>query len=197
MSQMTLTNTQDRYGWLTILLHWIVVVSIVVLSVYGLTGSELIEAGDRTRGEPLLAMHVSLGAALFAVFALRIIAYLAQKRPAQPKQAAWLNGLSVGVHYALLLGILIQILSGPLMVWSEAHAISVFGLFEIPSPFMVKSETVHEAAELGHVVGRAMIFFALIVHLAGAFKHLIFDRDGVFSRMLRPGQLRERPRQLN
>lgn len=188
--QMTFTNTSSRYGWLTIVLHWIVAFGLIAMFVTGLQAGSAGEAGDRAARGALMGLHVSLGASLFAIFALRIVAYYAQLRPEKPPQARWLNTLSVAVHHLLLLGILIQIVSGPLAVWSGGRAINVFDLVQLPSPFAERNGAVHEGAEIGHLVGRAMIFFALVLHVLGAFKHLILDRDGVFSRMLRPGPLR-------
>lgn len=189
---MSIANTSDRYGWLTIILHWTVVIGVIAMFTTGLQAAAAGQAGDRAARAALMGQHIALGASLFAIFALRIIAYYAQQRPAKPPQAGWLNGLSVGVHHVLLLGLLIQIVSGPLAVWSGGRAINVFDLVQLASPFSERNEAVHEGAEIAHVVGRALIFFALLLHVLGAFKHLLLDRDGVFSRMLRPGPLRAR-----
>jgi len=186
---MTLINTQDRYGWLTIALHWIAAAGVIAMFASGLAADAAREQGGREAAAPLMALHVSIGASLFAIFAARIVAHYTQARPIKPEQPRWLNILASAVQHLLLLGILIQILSGPLVVWSGGRAIQVFELFSLPSPFAERSEAVHEFAETAHVVGRALIFFMLPIHVLGAFKHLILDRDGVFSRILSPRPL--------
>ncbi len=188
---MGLLNTSERYGWLTIALHWIVAAGIVAMFATGLQAGIAEQAQDRAARAAMMGLHISIGATLVAFYAARIVAHYVQVRPEKPAQAAWLNTLSVIVHHTLLLGLLIQIVSGPLAVWSGARAINAFDLFSLPSPFAERNAAVHEGAEIAHLLGRVMIFFALALHAVGAFKHLIVDRDGVFSRMILGTALRK------
>lgn len=186
---MSLYNSKDAYGWATIILHWIAAIGIVAMFTTGLLADAAREQGDRAARGALMGLHISIGATFFAVFAARIAMHYAQITPAKPPQARWLNIAASAVQHLLLLGILIQIISGPLVVWSGGRAIDVFGVVSLPSPFAERSEAVHEFAEIAHVVGRALIFFMLIVHVIGALKHLMIDRDGAFLRILWPRPL--------
>ena len=186
---MTWTNTKDSYGWLAIALHWIAAFGVIAMFASGLAADAAHEQGDRALFAARMGLHISIGATLFTFFAARIIVHYTQPRPVQPAQAAWLNVAASVIQNLLLLGILIQIISGPLAVWSGGRAINIFGLLSLPSPFGARVESVHEFAEKMHLVGRLTIFVLLPVHVLGALKHLVFDRDGVFSRMIRPGPL--------
>jgi cytochrome b561 len=86
----------------------------------------------------------------------------------------------------LLLGILIQIISGPLAVWSGGRAINVFDVFSIPSPFAERNQGIHEIAELMHAVGRWALIVFIGLHVLGALKHIFIDRDGIMRRMIAP-----------
>jgi cytochrome b561 len=181
-------NTKQQYGWAATLLHWIAAVGVIAMFTTGLL-AEAQEEGNRAARAALMGLHISTGATLFVFFAARIVLHYTQPTPDPPPQAKWLNTLALVVQNLLLLGILIQIVSGPLAVWSGARPINIFGLVSIPSPFAERSRDVHEFAEIAHAVGRALIFFMLPIHVLGALKHLVIDRDRVFQRMLWPSTL--------
>ena len=80
-----------------------------------------------------------------------------------------------------------MLLSGPIMVWSMGYSINVFGMINLPSP-LGKLETLHKVMEVLHKVGAQILFFAFILHMLGALKHLIIDRDNTLKRMLVPSK---------
>jgi cytochrome b561 len=188
---MSWGNSREAYGWASIALHWIAAAGVIAMFATGIPAGIAGEAGDRATRGALMGLHVSIGATLFAFFAARIALHYAQPRPAKPPQAAWLNFIASATQNLLLLGLLIQIVSGPLAVWSGGRAINMFDLVTLPSPFPARAQSVHEAAEIAHMIGRVIIFFVLPLHVLGALKHLIFDRDGVFTRMLWPSRLKK------
>jgi len=47
---------------------------------------------------------------------------------------------------------------------------------------------VHEFAELLHAIGRWALIGAISLHVLGALKHVMIDRDGVLKRMLAPAK---------
>lgn len=189
---MSLMNTQERYGWLTIALHWIAAFGVIAMFVTGTQAYFASEAGDRAARAAAMGLHISVGATLFVFFLARVALHYTQARPEKPVQAKWLNTLSTIVQHALVLAILIQIISGPLAVWSGGRDIHAFDLFTLPSPFAARNEAAHEFAEVLHIIGRVTILLLLPLHVLGAFKHLVLDRDGVFSRMLWPRALNKR-----
>lgn len=189
---MSLMNTQDRYGWLTIALHWIAGFGVIAMFATGIQAYLAEEAGDRAARGAAMGLHISIGATLFVFFLARVALHYAQARPEKPAQSKLLNTLSTIVQHALLLAILIQIVSGPLAVWSGGRDIHAFDLFTLPSPFAERNEGVHEFAEVLHVIGRLTILLLLPLHVLGALKHLMLDRDGVFSRMLWPRALNKK-----
>ncbi|WP_395647465.1 cytochrome b [Terricaulis sp.] len=179
-----LTNTRQAYGWLTIALHWLAAAAVIAM-LY--TGFNADWAADRETQRALMRVHIATGASVFLVLMLRVVADYLQPRPVGPEQPKPLMLLASLVHHALLIGILVQIVSGPLAVFSGGRAIDVFGAFSIPSP-MARNEGLHEAAELAHAIGRWTIIGALVLHLLGVAKHVIVDRDGVMRRMLIAGK---------
>jgi cytochrome b561 len=189
---MSLMNTQDRYGWLTIALHWIAAVGVIAMFTTGVQAYLAEEAGNRAARGAAMGLHISIGATLFVFFLARVALHYTQVRPEKPAQSKLLNTLSTIVQHTLLIAILIQIVSGPLAVWSGGRAINMFDFVSLPSPFPARNEAVHEFAETLHVIGRLLILVLLPVHVLGALKHLVLDRDSVFSRILWPRALTKR-----
>ncbi len=187
-ARMQWTNTKNSYGWLSIALHWLAAIGVIALLATGFRADFAGDAGDRAARAALMGWHIGLGATFALVLLARVFASYAQPAPTPPQQAPVLNFLSKATHQALLIAILIQVISGPLAVWSGGRAINVFDLFSIPSPFAERNQGVHEFAELMHAIGRWTIVAALGLHILGALKHALIDRDGVMMRMLRPAK---------
>jgi cytochrome b561 len=185
---MQWTNTKNGYGWLSIGLHWFAAIAVIVMLVTGFRADFAGDAGDRATRSALMGLHVSFGASVALILLARVFASYAQTRPTPPEQAPILKFLSSATHQVLLLAILIQIISGPLAVWSGGRAINVFDVFAIPSPFAERNEGVHEFAELLHGIGRWALVGAIALHVLGALKHAMIDRDGVLKRMLAPAK---------
>lgn len=181
-------NTKNGYGWLSISLHWLAAIAVVVMLVTGFQAGFAGDAGDRATRSALMGLHISFGASVALVLLARVFASYAQTRPTPPEQAPVLKFLSNATHQVLLFAILIQVISGPLAVWSGGRAINVFDILAIPSPFAERNQGIHEFAELLHAIGRWALVGAITLHVLGALKHALIDRDGVLKRMLAPAK---------
>lgn len=179
-------NDAGGYGWLTIILHWLAAAGLIAMLVIGLMADAAGDAGDRARRFSLLGIHISLGVTLAALLLARVIAYYGQRQPEPAPQPAPLSFAASATHHLLLLAIVALMVSGPVTVWSAGYPVGAWGLFSIPSPFWEGDESVHEVAETVHLVGRYMLYVLIPLHVLGAFKHLLLDRDGVFQRIITP-----------
>jgi cytochrome b561 len=85
----------------------------------------------------------------------------------------------------LLACIVIVSVTGYLLPWSRGADVDFAGLFSVPSPF-ASNRIFHEIVEETHeLAGNA--FLPLVgLHLLGVLKHLLVDRDAIFSRMMKP-----------
>lgn len=182
---MQWTNTKDGYGWLSITLHWLAVIAILMMLTTGFRAEFLADAGDRAGRAAAMGWHVGLGVTFLLILFARVIASYLQPKPAPLEQPRPLMLLASLTHQVLLLAILIQIISGPLAIWSGGRAINVFDLFAIPSPFAARNEGVHELAEVLHAIGRWTIIVAGGLHVLAVIKHAL-DKKGVLKRMLSP-----------
>ncbi len=180
-------NTNEAYGWVAVALHWIVAIGVLMLFFIGLQAGAAGESGNRALRGELMGYHIAWGATLLLFIIARVVWRYTQPQPVKPPQAGWLNLLATVTQHLLIFAVALQFISGPLAVWSGGRDINVWGLFQIPTPFAARNQGVHELAETAHLIGRATIFFVLPLHVLGALKHLVVDRDGVFMRIITPG----------
>lgn len=178
-------NSKQSYGWLAIALHWIAAITIILMLVIGFRAESLGEAGDRAGRSAAMFWHISIGATLALVLLARVFSSWLQPKPAPLEQPRGLQWLAIGTHQLLLIAILIQVISGPLAVWSGGRAINIFDIVALPSPFAERNQGAHELAEVMHAVGRWMIIIFGSLHIVAVVKHA-FDKKPVLQRMLAP-----------
>lgn len=178
---MSLRNTRAAYGWIAIALHWISAAGVIVLF---LTGDRVEDAHDRASKIAAMAWHVSLGMVLLAFLAARLIWSATQPRPAPLERRPLLHKAAELVQVLFLAMIAVQIVTGPLAIWSVARPLQVFDWFAVPSPFPAPVHWLHEAAEGVHGLAPKLLWPLLGLHVLGALKHLVLDRDATLQRML-------------
>ena len=178
---MSLVNTRNAYGWMAIALHWISAIGVVALY---LLGERMEEAPDRAAKLAAQGLHVSVGVLLFTFLAARLLWSASQPHPQSLERNPWLRRAGVAVHLLFLAMILLLLVTGPLAVWSTGRPIQVFDLFAIPSPFAARVDWLHEAAEWVHGAATKLFWPLIVLHVAGALKHLVIDRDATVRRML-------------
>jgi cytochrome b561 len=170
-----LTNSADRYGVVSRLLHWVMAVLILAMIGLGASMTDL-DQGDPLRPQ-LFSLHKAVGITLLALALLRLFWIIASCPPALPaalkRWEIMLSKTTKGLLYVLMLATPI---AGYLMSSAAGEPVSYFGLFEIPG-LIGKNHDLQEA--LGEVHG----FFAFSIltlsglHVAGAIKHRMIDKD--------------------
>ncbi|NNG04207.1 MAG: cytochrome b [Inquilinus sp.] len=181
---MAITDGRNGYGWLSIVLHWSGAALVVALFLIGEQLEELPRGPERTE---TLALHVSLGASAFLFLAGRVLWRLVQGEPTPPAQPRVFMLMSRLVQWALLAAIATLILSGPFIQWTAGRDVEVFGLFAIPG-MLPRLETAHDVLEEVHEFASHALIPLVALHVLGALKHLVIDRDGTFWRILRPAR---------
>jgi cytochrome b561 len=182
---MSLLNTRAAYGWVAIALHWISAIGVILL--YFL-GERMEDAGSRAQELAARQLHVSVGVLLFGFLAARLFSSAAQARPRPLERNRWLQLAARTVHLLFFVMIAVLIVSGPLTVWSAPRPLYVFDWFAIPSPFPVRIGWLHEAGETMHKAAAKLFWPLIVLHVGGALKHVVINRDGTLRRMLWPAR---------
>ncbi|MCD2171680.1 cytochrome b [Rhizobium sp. C4] len=181
-------NTEKSFGLVSILFHWIMAALFLIQFWIGLTmESEPVLAAKQA----LIARHVSIGILILALWAIRIVWTLCNRRPALP------GGMQQGerrlprASHVLLLALFgIIPLTGWLLVSTMGGLLpfQIFGLFALPRFGLGAS--LH-AAGIWSVFHAFLAYFMLIlaaVHALAALRHQFTLKDGLMVRMLLPGR---------
>ena len=174
-------DTSNSYGWVSILLHWLT--AIWVLSLWFLGNSSQSLAASNSAS--LSAWHVSMGTVGIVLIALRIWWRWRSGHPRIEGQSSLMHGIGKLAHYAMLLAIVVLVISGPLIPWSVTAPLILFETIAVPSPFVARLDFAEQIREL-HFLASTTIIIISTLHIAGAFKHMMFNDDETFIRMLVP-----------
>lgn len=172
------SDNATGYSWVSIALHWVAALIVMTLWVIG---SSIVSSGaDAPRK---LALHTSIALSAYLLLWARIWWRLrAGHPPPLPKQRGIAFSIGRIVHFVLLFVMAAMLITGPLTLWLRGDAIHLFAL-TLPSPF---SAHLHAASVMHqwHVYGANLIFLGIVLHIAGALKHVAFNKDGTLERIL-------------
>jgi len=190
-----LANTAARYGLVAQILHWITAVLILLLLVMGLVMTGLPQSTDAEIADKVFvfSLHKTLGVTLLAVALARVLWALVSVRPAPLHPERRLETFAAEAVHWTLYG---AILATPLAGWVH-HAAStgfapIWWPFGQDLPFVPKSEAVAAASGFAHWLLAMTTIAAVGLHVAGALKHAVIDRDATLARMV-PGASRDVP----
>lgn len=168
-----LHDTKHSYGELSLLNHWIVALFIVALLVLGLVYDALPKSDA---SKQVIFWHASLGLLAIPFIVWRIIWRIRSGFPDNHSSSRE-RLIARTVQWLLLIAIALQIITGPMYLWTEAEALQFFGLFEIPSPFTEESHDLHEFVESVHkYVANPLLLILLGLHFLGTIKRIFIDK---------------------
>lgn len=176
-----LRNTPQRFGFVTISLHWLMALTIAGLFALGLYMSDMSYADRFYHQAPWI--HKSIGVLVFFTLMMRWIWHRFSPTP-MPLPASRREHLAAKTAHALLyLLILATTISGYLMSTAKGHGVSVFDWFELPAvpAFLPAQEDL--AGEIHEIIAYVLIALALL-HAAAAIKHHFWNKDATLKRML-------------
>jgi len=195
---MSTTNSFSSYGSVTKTFHWLTALLIFSALPLGLIANNLAHAiydpaiptteEDIARAARLFSLHKTIGITVFFVALVRILWAMTQTKPgllnADNKPEAF---AAETVHW-MLYGSLVLV---PLSGWIHHTATEGFAPILWPFgqnlPFVPKSVHLAELTAAVHWLFIWVLGGSLVLHIAGALKHHVVDKDSTLRRML-PGQ---------
>jgi len=179
-------DQQHQLSKTSVVLHWIVALVIISLSGVGLLMSQ-------KEIWFLYRIHKSIGVLIFVVILMRVVWRLRQGWPKPIRQyARYEQALAKLVHWVLIVATVLMPVSGMLMSGVGGHGIAIFGWQLVaehhslnkPDHAEPYSEFWAQVGETGHEIIGYVLIVAIALHIAGALKHHIVDRDATLRRML-------------
>ena len=179
-------DTHNKLSINTLFLHWLVGIMMIALLATGIYMEE-------NEVFALYPWHKSFGVLIITFVLLRVYWRIKNGWLSPVSEYSTIEKkLSKIVHYTLIIGTVLMPISGFIMSSAGGHGVSFFAIELVarnPDPANIKEVIAHNAAiaDFAHgmhgIVGK-VILFAVILHVIGAFKHHIIDKDGTLRRML-------------
>jgi len=190
-----------RYTKIAVLLHWLIAIAIFAMFALGWFMAEIPKDAPKQMGFDLFDLgiytwqlseevtprtfyfnfHKSLGITIFALIVFRLFWRITHKPPAMlASYKAFERKLAIAAHHLLYLLMFAVPLTGVLMSLFSKYGIMWFGIHLIDGlDNKVLRETFVEAHEFIGII----LLLVIILHVAGAIKHSLFDQDGTMQRM--------------
>lgn len=182
---MSLNNTEERYGSISIAFHWIMLVlMIAVYACMELRG--YFPKGSYIRSE-MKTWHFMLGMSIFFLTFIRLAVRLTQISPAiKPKLPKWEVLVSKLGHWSLYALMFSLPLIGWLILNAEGRAVPFFGI-NLPNIISPDKKFAHSMEELHETIG-VIGYYLIAMHTVAVLAHHYFMKDNTLIRMLPEGK---------
>jgi len=178
---MSLKNTAERWGAVSQLFHWLIVILLLVIAYIGLTMGDL---PNGPRKINIYALHKSIGLTILALVALRVFWRVYAGAPlAIPGTPGWQQRIATLTHGALYLLMFAIPLSGWVLNSAAGYPLQWFKLFNLPA-ITGRNHDLHELAEGAHEFLFWVLVVLVVMHAGAAFYHHLFQNDDTLRRML-------------
>lgn len=174
-------SDEQHFGFVRILIHWVIACIVVGLFASGLWMTELDYYSSWYRVGPDL--HKSFGVTLTILIVCSI---LLKRLTIQPRALSThsrvvvlLSRLAQFYFYSV---ILLMFLTGYLITTSSGQDLLVFGLFGIPS--ILQRDNLEDLAGDIHEWSAWSVICVAVIHTLAALKHHFIDRDITLLRMI-------------
>jgi len=181
-----MSDTKEKLSPISIFLHWIVGLTIIAMLALGIYMEE-------NEAYQFYDLHKSIGTLIFGVILIRVTWRIKQGWPVPASDYKKIEQLmSKVIHYVLLIGSVMIPMSGLMMSIGGGHELAIFGLelmpanasLTIPDEIVARNELIGGTGHQLHGLVSNVVIAAIVLHVAGALKHHIVDKDSTLKRML-------------
>lgn len=194
-------NNNTKYTNVAIVLHWLIGIAILFMFVLGWFMTELPKETPKTTSFDIFNLglitwgveeeqsqrsfyfnlHKSVGLSLLMLIVLRMYWRFTHRPPAfLNSMKHWEKRLAKATHHSLYLLMFLIPLSGIIMSAGSKYGIKWFGIKVIPG---FDDKAIRELFYEFHEIFGLLLLLILILHILGAVKHSIVDKDGTLRRM--------------
>ncbi|MGB2831964.1 MAG: cytochrome b [Methylotenera sp.] len=196
-----MNQPSSRYTKTAVVLHWLIGLFLVVMFVLGWFMADLPKDAPKQSAYDFLDLgiytwqlaeavsprtfyfnlHKSLGLTIFALIAFRILWRISHKPPAPlASYKAIERKIATGTHHLLYLLMVAIPLTGLIMGIYSKYGVMWFGIDLFPG---LDNKGIREIFEEIHEIVGIVLLALVALHVAGALKHKIIDKDDTMKRM--------------
>ncbi len=174
-------DTFEKFNPATVSLHWIIAIGMIDMLAFGLYIEYLPKGLEKGA---LMLTHKSFSIIILVLASARILWRIINKFP-KPLSVLpnWQEKLAKFIHWFLIIGTVMMPISGIIMTLGGGRSLNLFGL-KLIAGSEEKIEALSQAGHIMHGLGSKLIILFLILHIIGAIKHQVMDKDGTLSRMV-------------
>ena len=176
---MLLKNTNERFGAVAILFHWVMAILIIGLLALGLYMVRLPISFQKLK---LYGWHKEFGLLVLALVIVRLSWRIMNKTP-KLNLPLWEKVAAKTVHWAFYIFMFAMPLTGWLMSSASGIPVSFFGLFTMPDLISANNANRVLLDQIHEWLGYALIA-TVCGHAAAALKHHFIDKDDILKRMI-------------
>jgi len=174
------------YTRTAVLLHWLI--AVLVLSGFTI-GANMVDLHMSPEKLRLFSYHKWIGITVLGLALVRSVWRLTHPAPPDEPMPHWQAVLAHGAH-GLLYGLLLVV---PMLGWlyssATGYPVVYLKLWQLPD-LVPKSDALARVLVAAHTWLAWTLFWIVLLHVAGAFKHHFMDRDATLRRMLHWGAQR-------
>lgn len=175
---MLFKNTEERYGIVAIIFHWIMAILIIGMISLGLYMADLPNGPVKIK---LFGLHKEFGMLILMLVTLRIIWRLQNQTP-RLSIPRWQKWAAHGTHFILYTLMIAMPITGWLVTSAAGFQVSFFGMFLVPNLIPADEAQMKLFAEIHEWLAYGLIA-VLCLHVAAALKHHFIDKDNILIRM--------------
>ncbi len=172
-------NGRDQYGWVSIIIHWLMALAIFGMFALGVWMVELDYYDAWYHKAPWV--HRSVGMLLLFLLMFRLLWRLTNSVPEMMGQW-WEKAIALWVHRGHYIFMFAVIISGYLISTADGRGVELFNWFEVPALLAADKGRETMAGSVHMLLAWGFMGY-IAMHAAAALKHHFIDRDITLLRM--------------
>jgi len=177
-----LKNTENRFGIITIVLHWLMAAMMVGLTALGLYMVRIPISAQKLQ---FYGWHKEWGMLALMLIIVRLTWRIRNINPALDAIPAWEEFAARAVHWTFYFFMFALPLTGWLITSSADLPVSFFGLFIFPNLIVGNEANRLLFSKIHEWLGYVLIA-TFCMHTGAALKHHFINKDNILRRMLWP-----------
>ena len=169
-----------RYTPTAIALHWIIALAVIAQFTWGWAMQTIAKQPPGLRADAF-NVHKSIGLTILALMILRALWRWRHPAPPLPAMPAWQAAVARANHGVIYACLLLMPLAGYLGSVFSGYPVKYFGITLLAWGW--KDEAIKNAMSAAHFTVSWVLLAAVVLHVAAALKHWLWDRDGLVARM--------------